>query len=99
MSSKTNILPLHRKKTNLIAKKIEKISHRMKSKSEKRKTNNYIEIGSEIEHPFHFQIAKANKPPPNFDKVKKETEEIKSQTNPELNPQQMGKEMMDFYKA
>ena len=71
----------------------------MKSKSEKRKTNNYIEIGSEIEHPFRLQIAKANKPPPNFDKVKKETEEIKSQTNPELNPQQMGKEMMELYKA
>ena len=71
----------------------------MKSKSEKRKTNNYIEIGSEIEHPFHLQIAKANKPPPNFDKVEKETEEIKSQTNPELNPQQMGKEIIELYKA
>ena len=52
-----------------------------------------------MEHPFHLQIAKANRPPLNFDKVEKETEEIKSQTNPESDPQQMGKEMMELYKA
>ena len=66
----------------------------------KRTTNKlHTRIGSEIEHPFHLQIAKANRPPPNFDKVEKETEEIKSQTNPELDPQQMGKEMMELYKT
>ena len=70
----------------------------------KRTTNKpHTKIGSEIEHPFHLQIAKANRQTKfeqtKFDKLEKEEEEIKNQTNPEVDPQQMGKEIMELYKT
>ena len=70
----------------------------------KRTTNKlHTRIGNEIEHPFHLQIAKANRQTKfeqtKFDKLKKEEEEIKNQTNPDVDPQQMGKEMIELYKT
>ena len=57
------------------------------------------ETRSRTEHPFHSQIAKANRPLPNPVKVKTDTEEIKNQPDLGPDPQQMGEEMIELYKA
>ena len=60
----------------------------------------HTRIGSEMEHPFHLQIANiANRPPLNFDKVEIETGKIKNQTNQESDSKQMRKELLELYKA
>ena len=65
----------------------------------KRTTNKpHTRIGSEIEHPFHLQITKGNRQT-KFDKLEKEEEEIKNQPDLGPDPQQMGEETIELYKA